>query len=69
MKVFFDGFHCTGVTLLLHLRLLRSPALWETEEDLKAVESSGYYQQQVSKLALYVMGAPNRKYFEASMEL
>ena len=25
MKVFFDGFHFTGVTRLLHLRLLRSP--------------------------------------------
>jgi hypothetical protein len=28
MNVFFDDFHSRGLTLLFHLRLLRSPVHW-----------------------------------------
>ncbi|HJT55376.1 MAG TPA: antibiotic biosynthesis monooxygenase [Ktedonobacteraceae bacterium] len=45
-----------------------SVSLWETEDDLKAGESSGYYQQQVSRLASFVMAAPNRETYEATLE-
>lgn len=45
-----------------------SITLWETEDDLKAGESSGYYQQQASKLASFVIAAPNREIYEGTLE-
>ncbi len=45
-----------------------SVSLWETEDDLKAGESSGYYQEQSSKLAPFVMAAPNRETYEAMLD-
>ncbi len=47
----------------------KSVTLWETEEDLKAGESSGYYQQQVGRLASFVTAPPTREVYEATLEL
>ena len=46
-----------------------SITLWETEADLKAGESSGYYQQQVGKLASFVAAPPAREAYEATLDL
>ncbi len=46
-----------------------SITLWETEADLKAGESSGYYQQQVGKLASFVAAPPIREVYEATVDL
>ena len=58
------------------LTLLDRPAgratsitLWETEADIHASESSGYYQQQVSKLASFLTTPPARETYEASLDL
>ena len=46
-----------------------SVTLWETEADLKAGESSGYYQQQVGRLVSFVTAPPTREVYEATVEL
>jgi heme-degrading monooxygenase HmoA len=58
------------------LTLLDRPAgkatsitLWQTEADLQAGESSGYYQQQASKLASFLTGSPARETYEATQDL
>ncbi len=38
-----------------------SVTLWETEEDLKAGESSGYFSAQVAKFAPLLAGPPTRE--------
>jgi heme-degrading monooxygenase HmoA len=46
-------------------------SLWESESDLRAGESSGYYVEQVSKLAgvgLFA-GPPTRETFEVKLQL
>jgi heme-degrading monooxygenase HmoA len=42
-----------------------SITLWETEADLQAGESSGFYQQQVSKVVPFVTAPPSREIYEA----
>ncbi len=42
-------------------------SLWETEDDLKANEASGYYQEQVNKLAPMLSAPPEREAFEVSV--
>ncbi|MFZ5509574.1 MAG: antibiotic biosynthesis monooxygenase family protein [Pseudomonadota bacterium] len=44
-----------------------SVTLWESEADLKASETSGYYQQQIAKLAPVLAGPPTREVFEVSV--
>ncbi|GHP00968.1 hypothetical protein KSF_110150 [Reticulibacter mediterranei] len=39
---------------------------WETEADLKANEDSGYYKQQLDKLAPYLSGSATRDIYEVS---
>ncbi|HCF85219.1 MAG TPA: hypothetical protein DEV72_08460 [Ktedonobacter sp.] len=46
-----------------------SITLWETEGDLQAGESSGYYLQQVGKLASFVTAPAARETYEATLEL
>ena len=46
-----------------------SITLWDTEADLKTGENSGYYQQQVSKLASFLTTPPVRETYEASLDL
>jgi len=43
-------------------------SIWDTEEDAIANEQSGYYQQQVGKLAPYFITAPVREGYEVSVE-
>ena len=43
-----------------------SVTMWETEADQKAGESSGYVQQQLSKLAPLLAGTPLRESFLVS---
>jgi quinol monooxygenase YgiN len=42
-------------------------SMWETEEDLKASEASGYYQEQVAKIAKLLTQPPHRETFEVSI--
>lgn len=41
--------------------------LWETEEDMRAGEASGYVQQQYGKLAGVLAGPPISEHFEVSV--
>jgi hypothetical protein len=43
--------------------------LWETEEDLKASEESGYYQEQLGKLAEALAGQPEKEDYEVSIQV
>ena len=42
-------------------------ALWETEADMTASETSGYYQQQVAKFKDLVGAPPAREGYEVSI--
>jgi heme-degrading monooxygenase HmoA len=42
-------------------------SLWNTESDMKAAESSGYYGEQLAKLLPLVSGPPVRDYYEVSI--
>jgi len=42
--------------------------LWDTEEDAIANEKSGYYQQQVGKLAPYFITPPVREGYEVTAQ-
>ena len=46
-----------------------SLTLWETEEDLKAGEESGYYQQQLGKLAEVLAEQPEKEDYEVSIQV
>ena len=41
--------------------------LWETETDLKAGETSGYFQQQLSKVAQVFAAPPSREAYQVSL--
>ena len=43
-------------------------SLWDTEEDAIANEESGYYQEQVGKLAPYFITTPVREGYEISAQ-
>ena len=43
-------------------------SLWDTEEDAIANEESGYYQEQVGKLAPYFITTPVREGYEVSAQ-
>ncbi len=40
-----------------------SVTLWETEDDLKAGESSGYFKEQIAKFGPLLAGPPTRDLF------
>jgi heme-degrading monooxygenase HmoA len=40
-----------------------SITIWDTEEDLKAGESSGYFKEQIAKFAPLLAGPPTRDVF------
>jgi heme-degrading monooxygenase HmoA len=42
--------------------------LWDSEADMKAGESSGYYREQVAKVASLLVGAPTMERFEVSVQ-
>jgi len=41
---------------------------WQTKEDLIAGETSGYYQEQIAKLAPLLTEAPVREIYEISVD-
>ncbi len=43
-----------------------SVTLWETEEDLKAGESSGYFKEQIAKFGPLLVGPPTRDVYVVS---
>ncbi len=43
-----------------------SLTLWETEDDLRAGESSGYFKEQTAKFAPLLAGPPTREVFVVS---
>ena len=43
-----------------------SVTLWESEEDLKAGESSGYFKEQIAKFGPLLAGPPTRDVFVVS---
>lgn len=45
-----------------------SIALWETEADMKAGESSGYFQQQLAKFKDIFGAPPVREQYEVSVQ-
>lgn len=40
-----------------------SVTLWDTEEDMKAGESSGYFKEQIAKFGPLLAGPPTREVF------
>lgn len=45
-----------------------SISLWETEADMRAGETSGYYQEQIAKFAQVFAGPPTREGYEVSVQ-
>jgi heme-degrading monooxygenase HmoA len=45
-----------------------SIGLWETEADMTATESSGFYQQWVSKFADIFASPPSMEHYEVNVE-
>ena len=46
-----------------------SISLWETEADLKAGETSGYYQEQINKFGQILKSTPTREGFLVSLQV
>ena len=46
-----------------------SITLWETEDNMRAGETSGYYQEQVAKFAQVFTGPPIREVYEVSVQV
>ena len=44
-------------------------SLWETEDDVVAVAESGFYQQQVAKIAPLLAEPPERRVYEVATQL
>ena len=57
-----------GTLLLMDRNTCKSISIviWETEADLKASEASGFYQQQIAKVADFFASTPVREVFEVS---
>ena len=45
-----------------------SIVLWNTEADMTAAESSGFYREQVAKEAPLMAGAPTMEHYEVSVQ-
>jgi quinol monooxygenase YgiN len=41
---------------------------WQSKEELEAGETSGYYQEQIGKIAAFVTAPPTREIFEISVD-
>lgn len=46
-----------------------SITLWETEADMKAGETSGYYQEQIAKFAAVFGAPPAREHYDVSVQV
>jgi heme-degrading monooxygenase HmoA len=45
-----------------------SIVLWNTEDDMKAGESSGFYQEQLAKEMPFLSGPPTMEHYEVSVK-
>lgn len=43
-------------------------SLWETKADVDAIASSGFYQEQVSKVAPLLTASPEREVYEVAVQ-
>jgi heme-degrading monooxygenase HmoA len=61
---------CKGLYLLTDRKMGKgiSIAFWETEADMMAGESSGYYQQQLAKFKDVFSTPPVREAYEVSVQ-
>lgn len=61
---------CQGAWLLVDRSTGKgvSVTLWESEAELNAGESSGYYQEQVGKFAPLMTAPPAREVFEVAVQ-
>ena len=46
-----------------------SIALWESEDDMKASETSGYLQEQIGKFAAVLAAPPTTEHFEVAVQM
>ena len=46
-----------------------SITLWETEADVVAGETGGYYREQITKIAGLLASTPTREHFEVSIQI
>ncbi len=44
-------------------------SLWETEDDVVALATSGFYQEQVGKFAAIFAGPPEREVYEVGAQV
>ncbi len=44
-------------------------SLWETEADVAALATSGFYQEQVAKFAVVFAGPPEREVYEVGAQV
>lgn len=60
-----------GALLLINRNTCKSLsiAIWETEADLKASETSGFYQAQIAKIGGYFVGTPHREDYEVGVQM
>lgn len=45
-----------------------SITLWDTEADMTTGESSGYYREQIAKVASVLTGSPTMEHFEVRIQ-
>jgi len=60
-----------GLQILVDWRVdkLIAISLWETEEHLKAGETSGYYREQIATIAGLLEGVPERDSYEVAFQV
>ena len=46
-----------------------SIALWDTEDDMKASETSGYLQEQIVKFAAVLAAPPTTEHYDVSIQI
>ena len=46
-----------------------SISLWETEDDMRAGETNGYFQEQAAKFAPLLAGTPTREGYDVSVQV
>ncbi len=44
-------------------------SLWETKADVEAIATSGFYQEQVGKMASLLVGSPQREIMEVALQV
>ena len=60
-----------GLTYLLNRQTGKgmSIVLWNTEDDMKAGEASGFYKEQLAKVIPLVSGPPTMEHYEVSLKI